>query len=113
MKDVFESYCLLALTEIVGVDGATSEEMEDERGKGDQGWKLGHQRLRHTWKRRGSRRETRNNSQRRGRQKPSCFSISYLPFSQVKDWVEHRIWSVGKEKNLFDYMPGRNGAGGR
>lgn len=26
--------------------------------------------------------------------------------------MEHRIWSVGKEKNVFDYIPGRNGAGG-
>lgn len=35
--------------------------------------------------------------------KTELFSVSYLPFLQVKDQVEHRIWSFGK-KNLFDYI---------
>lgn len=73
MKDVFESYCLLALTEIVGVDGTASEEMEDERGKGDQGWKLGHQRLRHTWKRRGQQERNQKQQPEKGKTKTELF----------------------------------------
>lgn len=55
-------------------------------------------------------RKRRRQQQRNQKQQPekretklSCFSVSYLSFLQVKDWVEHRIWSFGK-KNLFDYI---------
>lgn len=65
---------------------------------------LGHQHLRHTWERRKQQERNQKQQPEKGRQKSSCFSISYLPFLQVKDRVEHHIWSFGKEKNLFDYV---------